>query len=163
MANTWFVMIPPAYGSKSDDEKRLVDFRVSYPADSQAWKDANAGHVIHGSEGNQGNPQIGEDLVKWKGPFATEAEAKAAQNPKQQSPNPVNDAVNAVQNSNNGLGAFLQYPEKALAWISNRGNIVRIVKVVAGGGMVLVGLTMLVNKETNIGTAVKSVATKGIV
>lgn len=95
----WFVMIPPDYQSKPDAEKELVDFRVDYPAGSQAYADALAGKVIRGSEGDQGNPQVSEDLIRWKGPFNTEAEAKAAQNPRQQSPNPANDAANALENS----------------------------------------------------------------
>lgn len=158
MANTWFVMIPPTYQSKSDAEKELVDFRISYPAGSQAWNDANAGRIVQGAEGNTGNPQVSEQLVKWKGPFATEDQAKTAQAPKQQSPNPVNDAVNAAENSSNGVGAFLMFPEKVLAWISNRGNIVRIVKVTAGGAMILVGLNMLATKESSLVGAAETVA-----
>jgi hypothetical protein len=99
MAGTWFVMIPPGYADKADSEKEKVDFRIQYPAGSQAWTDANAGKIVQGAEGNTGNPQVSEQLVKWKGPFDTEAEAKTAQAPKQQSPNPVNDAVGAAENS----------------------------------------------------------------
>ena len=57
MTNTWFVMIPPSYASKSTSEKELVDFVIQYAAGSQAWKDASAGHVVQGAEGNTGNPQ----------------------------------------------------------------------------------------------------------
>jgi hypothetical protein len=94
MANTWFVMIPPAYASDATAEKELVDFRIQYPYPSQAWTDANAGKILSASEST-----MGQQLVKWQGPFATEAQAQAAQNPQQQSVNPVNDAVNAAENS----------------------------------------------------------------
>jgi hypothetical protein len=49
-----------------------------------------------------------------------------------------------------GIDDFLQYPQKVLAWISNRSNIVRVAKVVIGGTMILVGLDMLTKQETNI-------------
>ncbi len=100
----WFVMIPPAYKNASDSEKELVDFRVEY-TDPKAVAAVEAGQVINGSNyGNNGNPQIGQDLIRWKGPFATEDQAKAAQAPRQQSANPLNDAVNAAQNATDFLG-----------------------------------------------------------
>jgi hypothetical protein len=146
-ANTWFVMIPPRYQSASDDEKRLVDFRVSYPANSQAWKDANAGKVIRGNEGLQGNPQITEDLIKWKGPFATEAAAKAAQAPRQQSPNPVNDAVNAAEHATgnpldwlSNIGQFFSALTQANTWL-------RVAKVLLGGTLLVAGLIKLTGTD----------------
>lgn len=144
---TWFVMIPPGYASKTDAEKELVDFRIQYPAGSQAWKDANAGKIIQGSEGNSGNPQVSEQLVKWKGPFATEALAKTAQAPKQQSPNPGNDAVNAAENSTS-LGILSDLTNPVL-WV-------RVAKVVIGGTILIVGLAKLTGADKNAGKAVKS-------
>ena len=154
MVNTWFVMIPPGYASKSDAEKELVDFRISYPAGSQAWKDANAGKIVQGAEGNTGNPQVSEQLVKWKGPFATEAQAKTAQNPQQQSVNPVNDAVNAAQNSNaipglSQIGSFFGALTSANTWI-------RVAKVIVGGVLLIVGLVHI----TGADNAVASIARK---
>lgn len=119
MAGQWFVMIPPAYQSKSDAEKQLVDFRIQY-TDPKAIQAVEAGQVINGSNyGNGGNPQIGEDLIKWKGPFTTEAAAKTAQNPAQQSPNPVNDAVNAAQSSTSGIGGLIAEIAKVWADVTN--------------------------------------------
>ena len=103
--NTWFVMIPPGYATQSTAAKQKVDFRIQYPAGSQAWADANAGKILSPSEST-----MGQQLVKWQGPFATEAQAQAAQNPTQQSANPVNDATFAVQTANipaiTGLNQF---------------------------------------------------------
>jgi len=115
--NTWFVMIPPSYASDTATVKELYDFRVQYAAGSQAWNDANAGKILSASESGEG-----QQLVKWQGPFATEAEAKTAQAPRQQSPNPVNDAVAAAENSTTigGLiskaGAFLDDLTSAHFW-----------------------------------------------
>jgi hypothetical protein len=95
----WFVMIPPAYRAKSDAEKRLVDLRVEFTSPA-AIAAVSSGMVINGTNfGGQANPQFSLDLVKWKGPFATEAEAQAAQAPVQQSPNPASDAANAIANA----------------------------------------------------------------
>src|SRR5260370_4048724 len=92
----WFGMIPPAYQSKPDAEKKLVDFRVEY-TDPRAIAAAEAGRVINGANyGHGGNPQIGEHLIRSKVPFTTEAQAKAAQNPAQHRSNPLTDALNAV-------------------------------------------------------------------
>ena len=134
MTNTWFVMIPPSYASKSAAEKELVDFRVQYAAGSQAWADANAGKILSASESGEG-----QQLVKWQGPFATEAEAQAAQKPQQQSVNPLNNAVNAAENSNtplsgiNAIGQFFNNLTHANTWI-------RVAKVIIGGALVIVGL-----------------------
>jgi hypothetical protein len=137
--NTWFVMIPPGYASKNDAEKELVDFRTSYPAGSQAWNDANAGRILSPSESG-----FGQQLVKWKGPFATEAEAKTAQNPQQQSPNPVNNLVNAAENSTSNpltgvaaIGQFFNNLGSAAWWL-------RIGEVVLGLVLVAVGVAKMV-------------------
>lgn len=149
MANTWFVMIPPSYVSASTAEKEKVDFVIEYQAGSQAWTDANAGRIVQGAEGNTGNPQVSEQLVKWQGPYATQAEAKTAANPQQQSPNPVNDAVNAAENSNQGkavfsgvdaIGNFFNTLGEASTWI-------RIVKVIIGGVMVLSALVHMTGTD----------------
>jgi hypothetical protein len=60
----------------------------------------------------------------------------------------------AVANTATGsVDDFLEFPEKILGWISNRANIVRVVKVIVGGVMVLTGLNMLVKDTTNIDVA----------
>lgn len=141
-ASTWFVMIPPAYASQSDAEKELVDFRVQYPAGSQAWKDANAGRVLSAAESGEG-----QQLVKWKGPFATEAQAQAAQAPRQQSPNPGNDLLNAAQTSTSGpvsglnaIGSFFTTLTSATLWL-------RVVKVMAGGVLLIAGLLKMTSLD----------------
>lgn len=138
MTNTWFVMIPPGYAKASDGEKELVDFRVQYPAGSQAWADANAGRILSPSESGEG-----QQLVKWKGPFATEAEAKTAQNPQQQSPNPLNDVTNAAENAASGpltglaaIGGFFSKLGQANTWL-------RVAEVLLGAGIIIVALARL--------------------
>ena len=54
--------------------------------------------------------------------------------------------------------SYLDFIGKAYAWISNRGNMVRIVKVAAGGGMILVGLNMLITRESSLVNAAETVA-----
>jgi hypothetical protein len=132
-------MIPPGYASKSTAEKELVDFVISYPAGSAAWNAANSGQIVQGAEGNTGNPQVSEQLVKWQGPFATEAQAKAAANPQQQSPNPANDAANAAENATGILGTlagFLGVP----GHISGTNLVIRGLKIIIGGVLLIVGL-----------------------
>lgn len=99
---SWWVMIPPSYQNASDSEKELVDLVVQYPDGSAAEQAVAAGQVVGGKTGLFGQFFLGEgdqQLVKWKGPFATQAEAQAAARPQQQSVNPINDIVNAAQNS----------------------------------------------------------------
>jgi hypothetical protein len=148
MPGTWFVMIPPAYQNKSDEEKRLVDFRVEY-TDPNAIRAVEAHQVINGSNfGNGGNPQIGEDLIYWKGPFRTEAQAKAAQAPRQQSPNPVNDAVNAAGNSKTLTG-----------WTHNIEQwLIRGFEMLLGLGLIIVAVAKLA-EDTPAGRAAFRVAT----
>jgi hypothetical protein len=107
--------------------------------------------------------------------YATEAEAKAhpngPANPEQAillaedqaaASLPVGGGQAGVQSGTTqavGITSYLDAIKKAAAWISNRGNMVRIVKVVAGGGMILVGISMLV-KDTNTVQGAISTATK---
>jgi hypothetical protein len=154
MTNTWFVMIPPSYAHKSDAEKELVDFVIQYPAGSQAWSDASRGQIVQGAEGNTGNPQVSEQLVRWLGPYATQAEAKAAANPQQQSANPVNDAVNAAENSNiPGLPQLTGF----FGDLTQRNTWLRVLKVVVGVVLIIDGLRRLtgVNPTGAAKTAVK--------
>ena len=150
MAGTWFVMIPPGYASKSTAEKELVDFVISYPAGSKAWADANSGQIVQGAEGNTGNPQVSEQLVKWQGPFATQAQAKAAANPQQQSPNPVNDAVNAAQNATGSIGSLISALTSSNTWI-------RVVKVIIGGVLLIVGLVHITGVSGTAADAARKV------
>lgn len=152
MTNTWFVMIPPSYASASVQEKELTDFVISYPAGSQAWTDANAGKIIQGAEGNTGNPQVSEQLVKWQGPFATQAAAKTAASAQQQSANPVNDAVNAAENSTSlaGISSFFAALTQANTWI-------RVSKVIIGGILLIVGLAHITGADNTVSIAARKV------
>ena len=143
-------MIPPGYASKSTAEKELVDFVISYPAGSKAWADANSGQIVQGAEGNTGNPQVSEQLVKWQGPFATQAQAKAAANPQQQSPNPVNDAVNAAQNATGSIGSLISALTSSNTWI-------RVVKVIIGGVLLIVGLVHITGVSGTAADAARKV------
>lgn len=133
----WFVMIPPGDAGKSDTVKRQHNFRVQYKAGSQAWKDASAGRVVQGAEGDTGNPQLSLPLVKWKGPFATEDEAKAAQAPLKQpvSLNPLPAIADATGLS--AVGAFLAKLGQASTWL-------RVAEVALGLVLVAVGVAKLV-------------------
>jgi hypothetical protein len=153
-SDTWFVMIPPTYASKSTAEKELVDFRVQYQSSSQAWTDANAGRILSPAESGEG-----QQLVKWQGPFATEADAKAAQNPQQQSTNPLNDATNAAENSNvvsDPLGTLAGF--LGIKWAKGAGShiVIRATKIIIGGTLVIVGISHL----TGADNAVANVARK---
>jgi len=153
MANEWFVMIPPSYASKSTAEKELVDFVIQYQYGTAAYNEALAGLIVQGAAGNSGNPQVSEQLVKWLGPFATQAQAKAAANPQQQSPNPLNDATNAAENSS--LGAPLAQLGNFLGDLTQRNTWLRAAKIVAGFILVAVG-TMHLFGVTVSGTASKA-------
>jgi len=138
MTDQWFVMIPPSDKDQSSSEKELVDFVIEYPYPSAAWTAANAGQIVQGAEGNTGNPQVSEQLVKWQGPFATQAEAKTAAAAKQQSPNPLNDAGNAIETQTTipglaQIGDFFGALGQANTWI-------RVAKVVFGGALLVYGL-----------------------
>jgi hypothetical protein len=155
VTSTWFVMIPPSYASKSTAEKELVDFVISYPAGSAAWTAANSGQVVQGAEGSTGNPQVSEQLVKWQGPYATQAAAKTAANPQQQSANPVNDAANAAENSSSlaipaSIGNFFAALGEVNTWI-------RAGKVVIGGLLLIIGLVHITGADNAIATAARKV------
>jgi hypothetical protein len=101
-----------------------------------------------------GNPQVSEQLVMWQGPFATQAEAKAAANPQQQSPNPVNDATNAVENANipglTQIGGFFGALSDSNTWI-------RVAKVVIGGMLVIVGLSDITGSDHAVAQAARKI------
>lgn len=143
---TWFVMIPPSYKSLSDTEKRRVDFRVEY-TDPNAIKAVEAGKVINGSNyGNGGNPQMSQDLIMWKGPYPTEDAAKKAQDPIQQSPNPISDAVTA---SKDALGGF-----NIANWF------LRIGEILLGLVLIGVGVARITGVQNAVTNALKNM--KGV-
>lgn len=136
MANTWWVLIPQGDQSQPDSYKEQVDFRLQFAAGSSQDKALRARQPV-----NWG----GQTLVYWKGPFATEAQAKAAQNP-QPAPNPVDVAKRALRSANPLAGLF-----QANIWE-------RVALVGLGIILIAVGvaqLTHAVPLATKIATAVK--------
>ncbi len=110
----WFVMIPPAYQNADDASKEKVDLRVEY-TDPRTIAAVEAGQIVSAARGYQDTGFGGQDLVKWKGPFATEADARTAQAPKQQSANPFNDAVFAAAHAT----GFLDFATNVWAAVSS--------------------------------------------
>lgn len=142
--NEWFVMIPPGDAGKSTAQKQLNELVVQYKNGSQAWKDASAGKIIQGAEGNTGNPQVSEQLVRWLGPYPSEALARGAAHPRQFSPNPANDAVNAAQNATGGAGGALAAVGAFLARLGQASTWLRIAEVGLGLVLVAVGVAKIV-------------------
>ncbi|MGH9918505.1 MAG: hypothetical protein ACRD6W_06525, partial [Nitrososphaerales archaeon] len=62
----------------------------------------------------------------------------------------VSTPQNPVAAATGGIDDFLAFPEKVVGWISNRTNIMRVVKVIIGGLMILVGTNMLIKDTTKI-------------
>jgi len=92
------------------------------------------------------------------GPYSTEALALAAikaaggNGSGSKTPNPPAGPQQPI-NPTGSLDDFLEFPEKVLAWISNRENMVRVVKVIVGSVMILTGLDMLAKDTTGINPA----------
>ena len=130
MTNTWFVVIPAVNVNSSTAEKELVDFREQYLPGTSEYNAAIAGKAFN-------DPNLGQLVIKWKGPFATEAQAQTAQHPTQQSPNPLNDAVNAAENSTTGpTAAILGIWSK----LNDRGTWISIAEGALGIALILVAL-----------------------
>lgn len=49
----------------------------------------------------------------------------------------------SIEGPANALGDLAQFPAKVTAWLTDRNNIVRIAKVMLGGGLVLIGLAVV--------------------
>jgi hypothetical protein len=130
MVNTWFVCIDPADKHLSPTALEQVDFRIQVQP-----SDPDYGTLQHGGVINWG----GQNLVKWKGPFATEAQAKTAQNP-QPAPNLKQAAANTASNFvSNTLG---------LPTLSHtRDLVIRTVKVLVGMALIIVGISSLLKTE----------------
>ena len=156
MVNTWFVMIPPSYADKSTAEKELVDFVIQFPAGSQAWNDANAGRELSAAESNTGSAGVGEQLVKWLGPYATQAEAKTAANPQQQSLNPASDFTNAAENSNGILGIPASIGQ-FFAALGQSSTWIRVAKVIIGGALVIIGLAHMTGADNTVASTARRI------
>lgn len=131
-ANTWFVCIDPADKNVPVARKEQVDFRIQVQPSDPNYKILMSGGVINWN---------GQPLIRWKGPFATEAQAKAAQNPQQQSPNPITDLTTAAQNSQTfsglaAIGDFFSKLGQANTWI-------RVGEVLLGLALITIGIAHL--------------------
>lgn len=129
MANTWFVCIDPADKGQPVSRLEQVDFRIQVQPSDPNYRTLMSGGVINWN---------GQSLIRWKGPFATEAQAKAAQNPRQQSPNPVTDLTTAAKDSQTfsglaAIGDFFSRLTQASTWI-------RVAEVLLGLALITVGL-----------------------
>lgn len=91
------------------------------------------------------------------------SEAQAAAEAKKEFPKgktPTTSLATGAANTTGitGIGSYLDAIKKVFAWISNRNNTVRIVKVVGGSAMILVGINMLVTRESSVVNAAETVA-----
>jgi len=155
---TWFVMIPPSYEKASTAEKEHYDFRVEY-TDARTIAAVEAGKIVSAARGYQDTGYGGQDLVKWQGPFATEAQAQTAQNPQQQSVNPVNNAVNAAENSST-VGNALSIPASIgnfFAALGEANTWIRVAKVIIGGTLVIVGLVHISGVDNAVANAARKI------
>src|SRR5271170_2027071 len=150
MTDTWFVVIPAVDKGKPASYLETVDFREQYQPGTSEYNAAAAGQAFN-------DPNLGQLVIKWKGPFATEAEAQTAQAPKQQSPNPVNDAVNAVENSTGGPLAGLQQIGTFFGSLGEANTWVRVGQVVLGLILVAVWVARITH-AVPIATQVAKVA-----
>jgi hypothetical protein len=137
MANTWFVCIDPVDKGKPASYLDQVDFRIQVQPSDPNYKILQSGGVINWN---------GQPLVKWQGPFATEAQAKTAQNPKP-APNPRTAATQFVNSSVPALATVGQF----LGKLNQRETWVRIVEVGVGVALIAVALAHITGAEKALG------------
>lgn len=146
---TWFVCIDPSDKGKPVSRLEQVDFRIQVQPTDPNYMILMSGGVINWN---------GQPLTRWKGPFATEAEAKAAQNPQQQSPNPVTDITTAAQNANfnplGWLGAIGHWIGEAVAHILDVHMWRSIGWITLGVVLLVLGLLLWLKKENYLPSAV---------
>jgi hypothetical protein len=138
---SWWVIVPQGDQSQSDSYKEQVDFRVQFAAGSSQDTALTKRQVIS---------YDGMNWVYWKGPFASEAQAQASQNP-QSAPSvgqAAKRAVTAAGNDtlNNILGPLFQ----ANIWI-------RVGEVLFGFILVGIGLAHLTGANNFVAKAVGTV------
>jgi hypothetical protein len=131
MAGTWFVVIPETDAGRPASYLESVDFREQYQPGTPEYQAAVAGRPFSA-------PGLGMTVVKWKGPFATEAQAQAAQNPKP-SPEGPGALVNAAADSVPGVasvGDFLHRLTEGSTWI-------RVGEVLLGLVLIAIGVARI--------------------
>jgi hypothetical protein len=126
MADTWWVLIPQGDQGQPASYLQQVDFRISISPGDPNYKLLQERKPVS---------EFGMTMAYWKGPFATEAEAKAAQNPTS-SPTPVQAGKRAVTGA---VSSILGLP--ALSHL--RDLVIRSVKVVLGAALIIIGLAKL--------------------
>jgi hypothetical protein len=134
-SKTWWVVVPQIDQGKTVSQKEHTDLRASYPLGS-------AGDKAMRARKPYSDPNFGQVVVYWKGPFATEAEAKTAQNPQQFSPNPLKDPGQSGTN----IGDFLSMLTEGNVWL-------RVGEFVIGGIIIYVGLKAMFPSEVTAATA----------
>lgn len=123
MVDTWWVLIPQQDKGKDPSFLESVDFRLQFKPGDKEYVLLRARRPIQWS---------GMTLIYWKGPFATEADARKAQNPKP-SPNPVSNTLSGL----NAIGDFFGRLTESQTWV-------RVGEVVAGGLILYLGLKAIV-------------------
>jgi hypothetical protein len=142
--DTWWVVVPQVDQNKSVSQKEHTDFRVSYPLGS-------GGDMAMRARTPYDDPNFGQVVVYWKGPFATEALAKKAQNPKQFSPNPLKDPGQSGTDplGIDAIGGFFNRLTEPNTWL-------RVGEFAIGGIILYVGLkAMFPTAVGGVGKAVK--------
>lgn len=134
MTNTWFVCIDPADKGKATSYLDTVDFRIQVQPNDPNYQTLMSGGTINWN---------GQPLIRWQGPFATEAEAQAAQNPQQQSPNPLSDAKTAVGQAID-INGFLSLLTSKNTWL-------RVGEFVLGAMLILAGALHISGKSADLG------------
>lgn len=149
MADTWFVCIDPVDKGKSVAYLESVDFRIQVQPSDPNYKTLQSGGVINWN---------GQNLIKWQGPFATEAQAQKAQNPKPSPENPAAPVIQGVTNSVPGLsqiGTFFSSLGQANTWI-------RVGEVLLGFILIAVGLARITHAVPIATKVATAVGTKGL-
>lgn len=130
MANPWFVEIPANDKGVAPAQLEQVDFVTNaWATNSQQYKDLIAGKPIQ---------DYGMSMIRWKGPFSTEAQARAAAAAKP-SPNPIQGAENLAGLTPGQTGGSLGF----LTGLTNRALWIRIAEGGLGVALILVGVAKL--------------------
>jgi hypothetical protein len=131
-SDTWWVLIPPSDSGKPASYLDKVDFRVNIGPSDPDYQLLQARRQI-----NWG----GMPLVYWKGPYATESAAKAAQNPTA-APNPTTDALTGID----AVGSFADRLTEASTWL-------RVGEFAVGAILLYIGLKSMFPQAVASATA----------
>jgi hypothetical protein len=118
--DSWWVLIPQSDEGESTAQLDKVDFRLQFAPSTPEYTDLMQRKPI------QYGP--GLTLVYWKGPFASETQAKKEQSPKA-SPNPIASAASGVEKMYDFFGAL----DQSATWL-------RVGEFVIGGIVMAIAL-----------------------